>query len=225
MQRTVFIILLTLFTSSLGFATERPTLNNEDDKVNYSVGHQVGRDLLRQQVVVNQDLLLLGILDAVSGDEPLMSADDMIKTLAGLKERIVKEHEERSRSIRLEGEEFLVQNRIKSGVVTLPSGLQYKIMKPGTGKKPASGDTVKVNYISKTIHDKIFDTTYNGNQTTPVQFSVDKVIPGWSEGLKLMREGAKWELYVPHSLAFKDASPLAGQTVIFEIELLRVAIN
>jgi FKBP-type peptidyl-prolyl cis-trans isomerase FklB len=223
MQRTVFIFLLTILASSWGFAAERPTLNNEDDKVNYSVGHQVGRDLLRQQVEVNQNLLLLGILDAISGDEPLMSADDMITTLAGLKEKIVKEHEERSRNIRLEGEDFLTQNRNASGVVSLPSGLQYKIMKPGTGNKPMSGDMVKVNYISKTINDKIFDTTYDGNKTTPVEFGVDNVIPGWSEGLKLMREGAKWELYVPYNLAFKDASPLAGQTVIFEIELLQVA--
>lgn len=223
MQRTVIIILLSVFIPMSGSAADKLALNTEDDKVNYSVGHQVGRDLLRQQVEVNQDLLLQGILDAINGNEPLMSADNMIRTLAGLKERIVKEHEERSRNVRLEGEAFLAENSIKSGVVKLPSGLQYKIMKPGSGKKPVSGDRVKVNYTSKTIHDIIFDTTYDGKLSTPVEFGVDNVIQGWSEGLKLMREGAIWELYVPYNLAFMDASPLAGQTVIFKIELLQVA--
>lgn len=222
MQHFVMIVLLVMLVPTLGISADCPELKNENDKINYSVGHQVGRDLLRQKVEVDEQLLLKGILDAIKGSEPLMKPDDMIKTLAALKERIVKEHEERTRNIHLEGEEFLAENSSKAGVVTLPSGLQYKIVEPGTGRKPVSGDTVRVNYTGKTIHNKVFDTTFEGDQTSPVEFGIDNVIAGWSEGLKLMREGAKWELYVPYDLAFKDATPLAGQTVIFKIELLEI---
>ena len=112
---------------------------------------------------------------------------------------------------------------MKSGVKTLPSGLQYKVIKSGTGKKPGPQDVVRVHYRARLLNGHEFDSSYNDE--APVSFSVNKVIRGWTEALQLMREGARWELYLSPELAYGKRGPLADQTVIYEIELLGVGKN
>lgn len=222
MYRIMTLLIVLLFSTGLCWAAEKPVINGQEDEVSYSVGHQVGRDLVRQGVNVNSDLLLQGILDATNKNEPLMPFEQMLDTLAAFKERIVDQAKKQNQSARIMGEKFLADNATKKGVVTLESGLQYKIIKSGMGKKPAANDQVEVSYVSKDIYGKVFDTTHKGGSTDSVQFKVSDVIPGWLEALQLMEEGSKWELYVPYQLAFKDSTPLAGQAVIFELELLKV---
>jgi FKBP-type peptidyl-prolyl cis-trans isomerase FklB len=204
------------------WAAEKPVITTLDDQISYSVGHQVGRDLVRQEVKLNPEVLMQGILDATSGNEPMMPFDQMIDTLVVLKEKIVKKAEQKNDSMRVRGQEFLAANKKNEGVVTLESGLQYKIIKEGTGKKPAVGELVKVNYTGKDINGKTFDTTYTEGQWKPLQFKLEGVIPGWLEALQLMKEGSKWEIYIPYQLAFPATTPLRGQTVIYEIELMQV---
>lgn len=218
----LMIILIFLFLAGLGWSAEKAVINDQDDAVSYSVGHQVGRDLAQQEVVVNPDLVLQGILDAIGKKEPLLPLNQMIEILSDFRERIIARADRQKLGMRRAGEEFLAANAGKEGVVTLKSGLQYKVLRAGKGKTPGPGDLVTVNYVGKDINDIIFDSTVKGAKSEPVQVNLDKVIPGWLEGLQLMSEGAKWELYVPHSLAYKDTTPLAGQAVVFEIELLKV---
>lgn len=222
MKTMALALLFVLFLISPVFAAEQPTLNGLDDEINYSVGHQVGRDLARQQVKVNPEVLLQGILDATSGAEPMLEFGKMIDVLAQFREKIVERAEQKNTVNRQLGQVFLSNNAEQEGVVTLESGLQYKIISPGTGKKAVSGDMVRVTYTGQDIHGKIFDSTTRDGITTPVEFKVDDVIPGWYEALTLMPEGSEWELYLPHFLAFKDTGPLAGQTVVYQIKLLQV---
>lgn len=204
------------------WGAEKPAISTLDDQISYSVGHQVGRDLVRQEVKVNPEVLLQGILDATNGNEPMMPFEQMIDTLVALKENIVKKAEQKNESMRIRGQEFLAANAKKEGVITLESGLQYKIIQEGKGKKPSAGELVKVNYTGKDINGKTFDTTYIEGQWKPLEFKLEGVIPGWLEGIQLMSEGSKWELYIPYQLAFPANTPLKGQAVIYEIELLQV---
>lgn len=222
MNRFVLVACILLFLSTTGWAVEKPVIESEDDRINYSVGHQVGRDLVRQGVTVTPEILLQGIIDATSGNEPMMPFKQMIDTLVALKGKIVKTHELLDEGLRIRGRAFLEANAKKEGVITLESGLQYKILHEGKGKKPIPGDLVKVNYVGKNIEGKTFDSTYVDGQGKPVQFKLENVIEGWLEGLQLMPEGSKWELYIPYQLAFPAATPLKGQVVIYEIELLQV---
>lgn len=222
MRRLVPLVLILFFAVGPCLAAEKPVIDGEDDEINYSIGHQIGRDLVRQELKVNPELLLQGIMDAANGQEPMIPFEQMIDKLAKFKERIVEQSKKRDQAVRVLGERFLAANKTKEGVVTLESGLQYRVLKEGKGKKPKASDQVRVNYLSKDINGKVFDTNYVDGKATPVQFKVSDVIPGWLEALQLMGEGAKWELVVPYQLAFKDATPLAGQTVIFEVELVEV---
>jgi FKBP-type peptidyl-prolyl cis-trans isomerase FklB len=127
-----------------------------------------------------------------------------------------KEAEEKRRK----GQEFLAANQLKPSVKTMPNGMQYKVIRSGSGKKPGPQDLVSVHYRARLINGREFDSSY-GNDS-PVSFSVNRVIPGWREALQLMRVGARWELYLPPEFAFGRRGPLADQTVIYEIELLGV---
>jgi len=223
MKSTALVAATLIIFASVAMSAEKPVLNGKNDEINYSVGHQVGRDLVRQQVQVNPEVLLQGIIDATSGNEPLMAFDKMIDTLAELREKIVQLAEKQKLGIRKAGEVFLKENSLKEAVITLDSGLQYKVLSAGDGKIPVSGDMVRVTYSGQDIYNQPFDSTTRDGVSTPVEFEVDKVIPGWSESLKMMVEGDEWELYIPHYLAFKDTGPLAGQTVIYQIKLLKVS--
>jgi FKBP-type peptidyl-prolyl cis-trans isomerase FklB len=223
---------LSLFLSpGILCAEEATKLENETDRISYSLGYQVGNDFKRQGVGLDEEALVRGFNDASSGGEPILHQEVMNTILGDLKGKISTAQREgalerrarkqrEAEEKRSKGRVFMAENAEKPGVKTLPSGLQYKVIKSGTGKKPVQHDLVRVHYRAKQISGHEFDSSYRRN--APSSFSVGGVIAGWTEALQLMREGAKWELYIPPELAFGSRGPLADQTLIYEIELLGV---
>lgn len=209
---------------SFCLAGEELALKEKKDKVSYSIGYQVGGDFKKQGVMLKPQTLLQGIQDALAGEKPLMTPEQMRATLVELQQKTLAEEERQRKeaveNYRGEGREFLTANAGKEGVVTLPSGLQYKVLQEGTGRKPTVKDTVTVNYLGTKIDGTEFDSSYRKGK--PVTIPLNSVIPGWKEALPLMKEGAKWRLFIPADLAFGERGPLADRTVIYEVELLSV---
>jgi FKBP-type peptidyl-prolyl cis-trans isomerase FklB len=199
-------------------------LTTDQDKTNYSVGYQIGGDFKRQGLELKPEALVKGIEDALAGSKPLLTEEEMHATLINLKKKILAEEEAKraqaTKQLREEGQAFLEANAKKEGVVVLPSGLQYKVIKAGTGKQPTLEDSIKVNYRGTRINGKEFGSSYR--QGKPDVIALKKTIPGWQEALPLMKEGAKWELYLPSHLAFDERGPLEGVAVIYEVELVAV---
>jgi len=198
------------------------TLKDKADELNYSIGHQVGRDLLRQEAELRPEALLAGIIDAKENNTSRLTHEQMVAALAEFKAQIVEKAEGEIALARRQGEKFLAENAGKPGVKTMPSGLQYKVLKAGSGPKPGAGDVVKVRYVGFKLDQTKFDSTLKDGVDTPVAMELGKVIPGWSEALQMMPVGSRWELYIPHDLAFRDVGPLAGQTIIYQVELLDI---
>ena len=198
------------------FAGERVELKDENDRLNYSLGFQIGDNLRRQGITVRPDVLVKGIQDAISASEPLMSLDEMKKKLASKRQK----KRQMTEQYRQEGTEFLAENAKKLGVVTLPSGLQYKVIREGTGKTPGPNDSVTVHYRGTLINGQEFDSSYRKGE--PATFKVSGVIRGWAEALQLMKEGAYWQLSIPPNLAYGQRGVLADRTLIFDVELISV---
>jgi len=213
-----------LFLAAQANAQEKPVLKNLKEKASYSIGLNLGRslgsDLKRQLVDIDPNILVKGIQDALSGATPLLSNEEIQETMVVLQKEMAEKQKQR-------GEAFLSENKKKEGVKTLASGLQYKVIKAGTGKKPKINDTVTVNYRGTLIDGTEFDSSFRRGQ--PATFLVSGVIPGWTEALPLMGEGAKWQLFVPSNLAYgeRGAGGVIGPntTLIFEIELISVQEN
>jgi FKBP-type peptidyl-prolyl cis-trans isomerase FklB len=198
------------------------------DNVSYGVGSTLGRDFTAQAIDVDPAVLAQGIKDVVSGSKTLLSEEDAGKILVDYQKELTARQEAeakvQSKANLAEGETFLTENGKKDGVVTLPSGLQYKIIKPGTGKKPGNKDKVTVHYRGTLVNGKEFDSSYKRNE--PITFPVSGVIPGWTEALQMMQEGANWQLFIPAKLAYgeRGAGSVIGPnaTLIFDVELLKV---
>jgi len=184
----------------------------------------MGQDLKRQDVTMDQDALLKGLTDGQSGAEPLMTPDAMRTLLTEVKQRIVaKQREERQAKIDEKvqaGVAFLEAKKAKPGVQTTESGLQYRVITEGDGARPGPTDRVRVHYRGTTVDGQEFDSSHKRGE--PAEFALNRVIRGWGEGLQLMKEGAKYELFIPYQLAYGRRGPLAYQTLIFEVDLLAV---
>jgi FKBP-type peptidyl-prolyl cis-trans isomerase FklB len=208
-------------------AGDKVELEDDNALINYSLGYQIGGDLKRQQVEVNREVLLKGIEDAVSGSEPAMSKAAMRNALIALKRKVMaQQHEAKAAAAKKNqeaGEAFLAGNAKKDGVVSLPDGLQYRVIEPGKGAQPKTDDTVTVHYRGTLIDGTEFDSSYSRNK--PASFRADRVIPGWREALPLMKEGAKWELFIPARLAYGERGGgkiPPNSTLIFEVELISI---
>jgi len=207
------------------------SLESDDAKVSYSIGYQIGGDIQRQGFPLDPDALAAGIRDASTGAEAKLPEEERQASLAGLQERMMAaqkaSQEAESETNLAAAQAFLAENGAKEGVTTLPSGLQYKVITEGTGPKPAATDTVTVHYRGTLIDGSEFDSSYSRNE--PATFPLNRVIKGWTEALQLMGEGAKWELYVPPSLAYGPQG--AGERIppqsalVFEVELLKAKAN
>jgi FKBP-type peptidyl-prolyl cis-trans isomerase FklB len=197
-------------------------LDSETGRINYSVGYQIGGDFKRQGVELDAAAIVRGIEDALSGGEPLLAQPEMQETLIQLKRKIVAEERERSNRSELvniaEGEAFLAANAEKEGVVQTQSGLQYRILEAGNDRRPGVSDEVTCRYRGTLVSGNVFDAT----DEEPASFRLDRVIPGWTEGLQLIGEGGRIELFIPPQLAYRGNGPLAHRTLIFEIELISV---
>ena len=210
---------------------EQATLSDEADRTNYSIGHQIGIDFKRQKVKLNEQALRQGLQHGQSGTAPVLSQKEMQALLVELKRNITekmkneaverissrKQIENRKRS---EGEAFMRENQSRGGVKTMPSGLQYKVLKKGDGIRPKVDDYVTFHYRARKLNGKVYDSSLK--KGGPVTYRANGVIPGFTEAIQMMQPGAKWELYIPPDLAYGRKSPLAHQTVIIEVELLAV---
>jgi FKBP-type peptidyl-prolyl cis-trans isomerase FklB len=205
-----------------------PSLTTQKDKISYAIGMSIGTNLHRQSVEVDPKILQQGLEDALSGSKPLLSEEEARATLAQFQTEMRQKQQEKmqqaSAENKKEGDAFLAANKAKEGVVTLPSGLQYKIETAGTGPKPTTSDLVVCNYRGTLIDGKEFDSSYKRGQ--PATFPVAGVIKGWTEALQLMPVGSKWQLFVPSELAYgeRGSGPDIGPnaTLIFEVELLSI---
>jgi FKBP-type peptidyl-prolyl cis-trans isomerase FklB len=227
-MKYIFIIVLSL-TLFFGVSTAKEKLNPKEQKVriSYSVGYQVGGDFLRQGKDINPEVLLKGVMDAMAGTGPLMTRKEMRSTLIELQRNLTATQEKKMMEMaekNLEaGMAFLMENAKKEGVVTLPSGLQYKVIKKGSGKTPAFSDEVTVHYRGTLIDGTLFDSSHRRNK--PSTFPVSGVIAGWTEVLQLMKEGSKWQLIIPPDLAYSDKRTgiiEPNSTLIFEVELISI---
>ncbi|MGB9628469.1 MAG: FKBP-type peptidyl-prolyl cis-trans isomerase N-terminal domain-containing protein [Thermodesulfobacteriota bacterium] len=222
------VVIGILFFSSQVLGEEKGAPKTQKDRVSYVIGVDIGTNLKKQSIDVNPDLLFKGIKDGLSGNKLMMSDQEIQETITTFQKEMQAKQEEVAKKMgeknKKEGEAFLAENKNKAGVVTLASGLQYKVLKKGSGKKPKLTDTVTTHYRGTLIDGTEFDSSYRRNQ--PVSFPVNGVIAGWTEALQLMEEGAKWQLFIPPHLAYgeKGAGPRIGPnaTLIFEVELISV---
>ncbi len=209
-------------------AAAEQALKSEKEKLSYAIGVDLANSFKRQSIDVDPDTLARGMKDALSGGKVLLSDEEILAIKNNVRHEIMKKQEEARKELgeknKKEGEAFLAENGKKDGVKTLPSGLQYKVITEGKGKSPKATDTVTVNYRGTLIDGTEFDSSYKRGQ--PATFPVNGVIPGWTEALQLMKEGAKWQLFLPAKLAYgeKGAGNIIGPdaVLIFEVELISV---
>jgi FKBP-type peptidyl-prolyl cis-trans isomerase FklB len=192
-------------------------LKSDNDKVLYSLAYELGKDISRQDLELSPEVLLKGAEDGMSAAKPLVDARQRQLALKQIQETRAKANLEQSQA-------FLAANAKKEGVQTLPSGLQYKVIQAGEGKSPGPGDHVRVQYRGSLIDGSEFDSSYERGK--PATFRVNKVIKGWQEALQLMKEGDKWELFIPPDLGYGERGrPKAippNSVLIFEVELVSV---
>ena len=210
-------------------AADTPALTTDMDKLSYSIGSDLGKNFKRQGIEINPTVMAKGVQDGMSG-APLQLTEQQMKDVLSKfqKDLITKraaEFNKKAEENKTKGDAFLTQNKGKPGVVALPSGLQYKIITAGSGKKPQKEDTVTVEYTGRLINGDVFDSTEKTGK--PATFKLSQVIPGWTEALQLMPAGSTWEVYVPANLAYGSRNvggPIGpNETLIFNIHLISVA--
>jgi FKBP-type peptidyl-prolyl cis-trans isomerase FklB len=228
-MKAVWMVMLAILVMAGSVIAEEPVLlKSEKDKISYIIGLDIGNNLKRQNADIDPDMLLRGMKDALSGNKPLLSENEIREITAAFRQEMAKKQAEETKKLaeknKREGEVFFEQNKKKEGVKTLPSGLQYKIITEGSGKSPKESDTVTVNYKGTLLDGTEFDSSYKRGE--PATFPVKGVIAGWVEALQLMKEGAKWQLFIPPGLAYGETG--AGNTIgpnatlIFEVELISI---
>jgi FKBP-type peptidyl-prolyl cis-trans isomerase FklB len=224
MKLRLIAILGVLFLVSQAHAQENLVLKNQKEKMSYIIGMDIGNNLKKQGIDIDTNIFIKGIKDAFTNAKSLLSEQEIRETMTAFQKEMQAKQEEIGKKNKKEGEAFLAENKKKEGVKTLPSGLQYKVIKAGTGKKPKLTDTVTAHYRGTLIDGTEFDSSYKRGQ--PTSFSVSGVIPGWTEALQLMEEGTKWELFIPPNLAYgeRGAGGMIGPnaTLIFEVELVSI---
>jgi FKBP-type peptidyl-prolyl cis-trans isomerase FklB len=218
-------------TGTAAKTTASAPLKTRKEKFSYALGMNIGtglgNQLKNQSVEVDWNLVIQGLKDSSSGAKTRLTEAEMKTVLTEVQTEVSKQQHEKTEQAKAknktEGEAFLAANKAKDGVVTLPSGLQYKILTAGTGPKPAASDSVVCNYRGTLINGTEFDSSYKRGQ--PATFGVGQVIKGWTEALQLMPVGSKWQLFIPSSLAYGERGPGEigpNATLIFEVELMSI---
>lgn len=202
-------------------------LKTDKDKQSYAIGMNIGKSIHRDGVDVDPNILLRGMKDAIAGGKTALTEDEAKTVMMNLQADLHKQQAEKAQQAgdanKKAGDAFLAENKTKEGVVTLLSGLQYKILTQGTGPKPAATDTVVCNYKGTLLDNSEFDSSYSRNQ--PLTIPVGGVIKGWTEALQLMPVGSKWQLFIPSDLAYgpQAKGPIGpNSTLIFEVELISI---
>jgi FKBP-type peptidyl-prolyl cis-trans isomerase len=232
-NRWCLISVVTVFAVGLLVALaddkETTVLKSQKDKLSYDIGVDLGRNFKRDGIDIDPDIVARGVKDVLSGGKLLMTEDEMravaMTFRAEMQKKLTQDGDMLAKDNKKAGDAFLAENKGKEGVVTLPSGLQYKIIKAGNGVKPALTNMVECQYRGTLINGTEFDSSYT--RGTPATFKVSGVIPGWTEALQLMPVGSKWQLFVPSELAYGVRGAGSGEigpnaTLIFEVELLSI---
>jgi FKBP-type peptidyl-prolyl cis-trans isomerase FklB len=221
------MLALGLLVSSVN-AQDKPDLTNPKQKTSYAIGEDVASTLKDRDIDLDPKALAAGISDTLAG-KPALNQQEVDDTLSKLRQELTARAEAKSKG---EGEKnlkagkaFLAANAKKDGVITTATGLQYKVLKSGTGASPQKTDTVKVHYHGTLIDGTVFDSSVQRGE--PITFPVSGVIPGWTEALQLMKVGDKWQLFIPSNLAYGEQSPPDSKigpnsTLLFEVELLGI---
>ena len=210
-------------------------LKTEDDKVSYSLGFSTGSGFKMNELEINLEIFQKGVKDGFTGSNQILNEEEIKKTMMAFQQKMrarkraergkkMEERKKQGEANKERGKKFLEGNKTKKDIVTLKSGLQYKILKKGTGASPKATDTVKCHYKGTTIDGKEFDSSYKRGE--PATFALNRVIKGWTEGLQLMKEGGKWQFFIPSELAYgeRGSGPNIGpnEALIFEVELLGI---
>jgi FKBP-type peptidyl-prolyl cis-trans isomerase FklB len=221
-------VLLAISVGVANAATEAMQLTNDTDKLSYTIGVDLGKNLKKQNIAINPGAMSKGLEDGLANGTTLLNDQQMKDVLVAFQKKLLEKQAEtfnqKATENKTKGEAFLAQNKSKTGIVTLPSGLQYKVITNGDGVKPTADDSVTVDYTGKLIDGQVFDSTSKTGK--PATFKVSQVIPGWTEVLQLMPAGSTWEVYIPSNLAYGPRSvggPIGpNETLIFNIHLLSV---
>ncbi len=227
MKYVLSIVLSIGLLFGLCHASEKMELKAQKDKESYSLGYQFGQSMKNQGVEINLKAYTSGIRDALGGTKPVLSQEEIQKNVSEIQKRVItarqKELKKQAEANISKSKAFLEENKKKAGIITLPSGLQYKVLTEGSGKTPKASDQVTVNYRGTFIDGGEFDSSYKRGQ--PITLKADGVIKGWTEALQLMKEGAKWQLFIPPELAYGEQGmgPIPpNSTLIFEVELISI---
>ena len=218
-------------TGTAATSSQALTLKTEKEKLSYAIGMNIGESIKKDSLDIDPAIMARALKDALTGTKPLMTEEEAKTVMTTFRAEMMKKQQakatEASDTNKQVGQKFLAANKAKEGVVTLPSGLQYKIIKQGDGPKPTASDTVVTNYRGTLIDGTEFDSSYKLGE--PATFPVGQVIKGWTEALQLMPVGSKWQLYIPSDLAYGERSPGGeigpNSTLIFDIELLSIQDN
>lgn len=246
MKRTIYLVGMSILASGISLAQPKGTVKkgakkpaaatvgstskpeSKVDRLSYAIGVNFAKQFRSQDIPLNPDMLFQALKAVYSGVAPLMSDEEVMNTLQQFEQEMQSKMQgsmsQAAEANKAKGKAWLAENKKKAGVVELPSGLQYEVIKEGTGESPKANSTVTTHYTGTLIDGTVFDSSVERGQ--PAQFPVNGVIRGWTEALQLMKPGAKYKLYIPSDLAYGDAgSPPKigpGETLVFEVELISV---
>lgn len=233
MNRIVVAVCAVLLSAGGALAQQpapagQPVLKDLKQKISYIIGQNIGRQMKNDELEIDVEVLARGLKDALAGAPSLLGEAEVQAAMQEFQQLMMAQDNDRAKTVsdknKREGEEFLAANKAREGVVTLPSGLQYRVLQKGTGPSPKATDTVRTHYRGTLLDGTVFDSSYDRGQ--PASFGVNQVIAGWTEALQLMKVGDRWQVFVPASLAYgergagEDIGPNA--TLVFEIELLGI---
>ena len=196
----------------------------QQEKISYIIGRDMATNLKKQGIEIEAESFVKGLKEVIAGQPSSLSQQDIQMAMMALQQEMQQKQGAQGSENQQAGEDFLAENKNKEGVKTLPSGLQYQVLQEGTGKSPAASDKVTTHYHGTLIDGTVFDSSYERGQ--PATFPVNGVIAGWTEALQLMKEGAKWRLFIPSNLAYgsQGAGDVIGPNtaLIFDVELISV---
>jgi len=224
MKKVFLCFLLTIFSLSTASVWAAAELNTEKQKLSYALGAYFSQGISQQGVDMDIPAFMQAVEDVLNKAELKLSDEELQAVLTQYQEKLANERNASANNNKAAGENFLAENRKKEGVTTLPNGIQYKVLKEGTGPKPKSDSEVKVHYHGTHINGEVFDSSYDRGE--PVSLSLAQVIKGWQEALPLMSVGSKYQFYIPAELAYGDrgagTSIGPNEALVFDIELLGI---